>query len=580
MNHTENLTRYTANFVDELAASGLTDVVISPGSRSTPLAMTIAEHPDLHERIVIDERSAAFFALGMAKKKQHAVAIVCSSGTAAANYFPAVIESYYSRTPLIVLTADRPHELRDTGAPQAIDQIKLYGDYPKWFHEMALPEADDPMLRYARSKASRAVHTANEGNQGPVHLNFPYREPLIPDFSLENLWGDRSEQSFYTTIEGERRLDEEQLKRLTTMLTSFRKGLIVCGPQTDPDFASAVTELAKLWQIPILADPLSQVRAGEHEKDLVIESYDAILRSETIRKHLKPDFIIRFGAMPVSKPYLFYVKDHNDCAQFVVENVQGYREPAGNITELIYADGAELCRDLATYNMANAFDAEWLKTWKKMNETAKIHLLETDTQPDMTEGEAVRCLAEAVPDESSLYVGNSMSVRDLDTFFLATPKNVQVLANRGANGIDGMISSGLGAAAAGDATTLVLGDLSFFHDMNGLLAAKHYGLNITIVVINNNGGGIFSFLPQVNHEAHFETLFGTPLNIDIGDAVKMYGGTYEQPANEVELTKVLNQSYQHEGLSVIEVKTDRTENLQWHRTKWAQIENALLTYLR
>lgn len=579
MNHTENLTRYTANFVDELAASGLTDVVISPGSRSTPLAMTIAEHSDLYERIVIDERSAAFFALGMAKKQKKAVALVCSSGTAAANYFPAIIEAYYSRTPLIVLTTDRPPELRDIGAPQAIDQIKLYGDYPKWFHEMALPEAGDDMLLYARAKASQAVNTVNEGNSGAVHLNFPFREPLIPDFSLENLWGKRSNKPFYAKTEGKRRLDEDQLQRLHAELMSFRKGLIVCGPQTDPELAAAVTELAEMWQTPILADPLSQVRAGEHRKDLVIESYDAILRSENIRAQLKPDFIIRFGAMPVSKPYLFYVKENSDIAQFVVENIAGYREPAGNETEMIYADSAKLCNDLAHCEAPAAFDVEWLQTWQKMNQAAKNHLLESDSQNAVTEGETVRCLTEAVPDKSSIYVGNSMSVRDLDTFFMTTPKSIDVLSNRGANGIDGMISSGLGAAATGEATTLLLGDLSFFHDMNGLLTAKHYALNITIVVINNNGGGIFSFLPQVNHKAHFEALFGTPLDIDIEDAVKMYGGTYQQPGDETELKTALNESYQYKGLSVVEVKTDRSENLNWHHEKWRQIETSLLTHL-
>ncbi|TFJ92806.1 2-succinyl-5-enolpyruvyl-6-hydroxy-3-cyclohexene-1-carboxylic-acid synthase [Lentibacillus salicampi] len=574
MNHTEELTRYTANFVDELAANGLTDVVISPGSRSTPLAMTIAEHPELEHWVVIDERSAAFFALGMAKKKQHAVALVCSSGTAAANYYPAMIEAFYSRVPLVVLTADRPHELRDTGAPQAIDQIRLYGDYAKWFHDMALPQVEGSMLTYARGKASRAVNTAKENNPGPVHLNFPFREPLIPDFSLENVWGARGEKPFYANVDGKRRLRQEQLETLKSTWQSFQRGLIVCGPQTDRAFAAAVTELAAAWQVPILADPLSQIRAGGHSKDVVIESYDTILRSESIRKQLQPDFIIRFGAMPVSKPYLFYVKEHGDIPQFVVENAAGYREPAGNKTEMIYADATWLCRDLASMT-DEAFDADWLQTWQQMNQTAKGHLLEPDNTDAVTEGEAVRCLLDVIPDKSSIYVGNSMAVRDLDTFFMSTPKSVEVLANRGANGIDGMVSSGMGAAAASGAVTLLLGDLSFFHDMNGLLAAKHHGLNITILVVNNNGGGIFSFLPQAGHEAHFEALFGTPLDIAFEQVADLYGGTYRQPLGEAALKQALDESYHDHGLSIIEVKTDRTANLEWHRDKWQQIEDAL-----
>ncbi|GAB4072750.1 2-succinyl-5-enolpyruvyl-6-hydroxy-3-cyclohexene-1-carboxylic-acid synthase [Barrientosiimonas marina] len=577
MNHTETLTRFTANFVDELAQGGLTDVVISPGSRSTPLAITITEHADLRQWIVLDERSAAYFALGMAKKRQVPVALVCTSGTAAANYFPAIVEAYYSRVPLVVLTSDRPHELRDTGAPQAIGQIKLYGDYVKWFQEMALPEADAAMLDYVRNKASRAVHTANEGNPGPVHLNFPFREPLIPDMGLDNVWGNKPDEPFYTMAAGKRRLEPEQLNQLNKQLQSLSKGLIVCGPQTDPNLALAITNLAETWQLPILADPLSQVRAGKHTKHLIVESYDAFLRSETLRQQLKPDFIIRFGAMPVSKAYLFYAKEHSDVPQYVVENVAGYREPAGNRTEWIYADAALLCQDLTNSAGSVAGDAQWLSRWQTMNQTSKNHLTASDDTDALTEGEAIRSLLAVLPDASSIYIGNSMAVRDLDTFFMATDKSVDVLANRGANGIDGMVSSGMGAAATGDPVTLVLGDLSFFHDMNGLLTAKHYELNITILVLNNNGGGIFSFLPHASQpNTHFETLFGTPLDIDLRYAVKMYGGTYRQPESTSELKDSLQESYQYQGLSVVEVKTERAANEAWHRRKWQAIEASLL----
>lgn len=572
MNHTEKLTRYTANFVEELVKSGMTDVVISPGSRSTPLAMTITEHPELSQWVIIDERSAAFFALGMAKKKKRPVAIVCTSGTAAANYFPAIVEAHYSRVPLVVLTSDRPHELRDVGAPQSIGQLKLYGDYVKWFHEMALPEAGDSMLHYVRSKASRAVNTANEGNAGPVHLNFPFREPLVPDFSLENLWGQQVDHAYYPTLTGPRTLRETQINQLVDQLNPYEKGLIVCGPQTDSNFAKAVVQFATAWGLPILADPLSQLRTGKHDKDVVIEGYDAILRNETIRQHLEPDYIIRFGAMPVSKPYLFYVKEHGDVPQFIVEQEAGYREPAGNRSEFIYADPIELCTKLAAKK--NTSGERWLRTWQSMNETAKSYLLKQDD--NLTEGSAVRVLAETIPESGNIYVGNSMAVRDLDTFFATTSKPVNIMANRGANGIDGMVSSGLGAATSGEPTVLLLGDLSFFHDSNGLLAAKQYHINITILLINNDGGGIFSFLPQKNDEQHFEALFGTPMNVDFRHIIEMYGGTYVYASTCNELNGALEEGYQHDGLSVIEVKTDRTENMAWHREKWEAITNDLL----
>lgn len=575
MSYTEALTRYTASFVDELVRSGITEAVISPGSRSTPLAMTIMEHPDMKQWVIIDERSAAFFALGMAKQLNRPVAIVCTSGTAAANYFPAIVEAHYSRVPILVLTADRPHELRDVGAPQSIDQLKLFGDYVKWFHEMALPESEPKMLDYARSKASRAIHIANSGNAGPVHVNFPFREPLIPNFTIDNMWGNEGKGSYSPALNGKKRLDYAQVKHFLDKLSKKERGLIVCGPQINKDFANAVTALAAKWNLPILADPLSQVRAGQHHKDLVIEGYDAFLRNESIRNKMKPDFIIRFGAMPVSKPYLFYVKEHAEIEQYIVEEHSGYREPAGNRTEFIYADAQLLCEDLLAEDFDIAFDAQWLEVWQKMNLTAKKHLINTEKTGNITEGEAVKTLMEVIPDESTLYVGNSMAVRDLDTFFMTTPKRLSVLANRGANGIDGMVSSGLGAAASGQPTTLLLGDLSFFHDMNGLLAAKHYRINLTVLLINNDGGGIFSFLPQQENKEQFELLFGTPHGLDFSHAIDMYGGTHEVVTSINQLEDLLYTSYQHEGLSVIEVKTDRNHNMEWHREQWKKIEMEL-----
>ncbi|RDW20981.1 2-succinyl-5-enolpyruvyl-6-hydroxy-3-cyclohexene-1-carboxylic-acid synthase [Oceanobacillus chungangensis] len=579
MEHTEILTRYTANFVDELVKSGVKDVVISPGSRSTPLALTFSEHPSIKEWIIIDERSAAFFALGIAKQTKRAVALICTSGTAAANYFPAIVESHYSRVPLIVITADRPHELRGVGAPQAIEQVKLYGDYVKEFHEMALPEGTPEMLNYVRNKAAHAVYIAEEGNPGPVHLNFPFREPLNPDFSLEAIWEPTGygnhERIYQASLDGSKRLSTAQLQLLIEKLTAKKKGVIVCGPQVDDEFATAVTALAANWGLPILADPLSQLRSGKHAKVNVIESYDAFLRNETIRKQLKPEFIIRFGAMPVSKQYLFYLKENKDVMQFTIENSAGYREPTGNITEFIFADAVSLCKDLLTQSPEMNFDPSWLQTWQEMNNIAKKHLL-ANVEDKITEGEAIRGLVDVIPENGSAYVANSMPIRDFDTFMLTTNKSFTVLANRGANGIDGLLSSGIGAATTGNPVTIVSGDLSFFHDMNGLLAAKHYQLNVTILLINNNGGGIFSFLSQANDKKHFEALFGTPLNIDFQHAVSMYGGEYKLAKTETELKELLTKSYQEKGLHVIEIQTDRTENVDWHRGKWTAIEQEIL----
>ncbi|WP_138420291.1 2-succinyl-5-enolpyruvyl-6-hydroxy-3-cyclohexene-1-carboxylic-acid synthase [Aquibacillus sediminis] len=577
MEYTEKLTRYVASFVDELYQNGVEDVVVSPGSRSTPMSMTFAEYPHIQHWVNMDERSAAFFALGMAKQQHKPVALVCTSGTAAANYYPAIVEAYYSRTPLIVITTDRPHELRDVGAPQAIEQINMYGEYVKWFHEMALPEATPAMLDYVRSKGARAFHTAMQGNPGPIHLNFPFREPLMPDFTLNNLWNNETLlTSHHATLDGERRLSNRQLDQLISQLAEYRQGLIVCGPQMDLALANSVTELAKHWGIPILADPLSQLRTGDHDKEYVIESYDAILKSQQVRQQLNPDFIIRFGAMPVSKPYLLFLKEKQGMTHFVVEASEGYREPTGSPTRFIYVEPAQLCEDLLAASSLS-FDTSWLSRWQQMNRIAKQYLLEPEGEA-LTEGHAVTYLAEAAPDSSTVFVGNSMPIRDIDTFFMNRTKQIKLLGNRGANGIDGLTSSALGAAAHGEKVTLLIGDLSFFHDFNALLIAKQYNLNLTVVLINNNGGGIFSFLPQSKENSpHYEVLFGTPLDIDFKHIVTMYQGTYQQPTTWEAFQQALSESYQHQGLSVIEVQTNRQENVDWHKRKWEQIQEHLVS---
>ncbi|MUV39249.1 2-succinyl-5-enolpyruvyl-6-hydroxy-3-cyclohexene-1-carboxylic-acidsynthase [Lentibacillus sp. JNUCC-1] len=485
MNHTEHLTKYIGQFVDALWRGGMTDVVISPGSRSTPLAMLCTEHDGLNEWIIIDERSAAFFALGLAKQTKRPVGLICTSGTAAANYFPAIVEAYYSRVPLVVMTADRPHELRDVGAPQAIEQIKLYGDYVKWFQEMALPEATQGMLEYVRNKAVRAIHMAKEGNAGAVHLNFPLREPLIPDLEMPDKWLEKQEglSAFHT--EGQKQLPAEDLQSLTNEWQSASKGLFVCGPQPDRDLAAQLVKLAAKWGWPILADPLSQVRSLGGTEDVVIETYDAVLKEPQLRERFKPDVIVRFGAMPVSKSYLFFVKEAASAKHYIVEPSHGHREPAGLPSQFIYADPVILCKALNEQPALPKHHSQWLEQWQSANQTA-AGILQQD--PDiLTEGQAVRMMVDALPENSTLYVGNSMAIRDLDSFLVHNHKSFEVLANRGANGIDGMISSGVGAAAAKKRVTLLLGDLSFFHDMNGLLAAKHYELDVTILLINNNG---------------------------------------------------------------------------------------------
>lgn len=571
MGHVEALSKYVTHFVDQLAYSGVKEVVISPGSRSTPLAMTFAASEEMKHWIHLDERSAAFFALGIAKEKQEPVALVCTSGTAAANYYPAVVEAYQSRVPLIVLTADRPHELREVGAPQAINQIKMYGDYVLWYQDLALPEANLSM--YVRRQAARAVDEARGKRMGPVHLNIPFREPLIPDFSLEGLWRDGA-VPVPPSVQGDMVIDEGTKAELLEVFKHNKKGIIVVGPQVEEELAHAVTTLAHRLGVPVLADPLSKLRTGSHDKRNVIENYDTILKSQTVREDLRPDYILRFGAMPVSKAYLKWVREL-DIAHYIVDTENSYREPSGIAANFIWADAIPFCESCIAELEAEGKETDWLSHWKKMNQTAKTLML---AEPDqsLNEGHAVVHLSEAIPEESALFVGNSMPIRDVDSFFMSTPKQVDIMANRGANGIDGVISTAIGIASTGKKTTLLLGDVSFFHDLNGLWMAKNKKIPLTIVMINNDGGGIFSYLPQVKHPEHFEELFGTPVDLDFSKALEMYGASHRRVTTWEGYKKALKDCYDEAGLAVIEVITNRTDHVSFHRAKWESVEEAIL----
>ncbi|PDM41703.1 MULTISPECIES: 2-succinyl-5-enolpyruvyl-6-hydroxy-3-cyclohexene-1-carboxylic-acid synthase [unclassified Geobacillus] len=576
----EALTLYIAAFVDELAKIGVQDVVVSPGSRSTPLAIMMAEHPAMRVHINIDERSAAFFALGMAKAKRHPIALLCTSGTAVANYFPAVVEAYYSRVPLIVITADRPHELRDVGAPQAIDQLNIYGRYAKWFVEMALPEKSTDMLRYARTMAARAAGVAISAPAGPVHLNFPLREPLVP-IVHEETWEqiEAKEPSYTTVIPGKMTIGMEQIQELYNELSSAEKGLIVCGQIDQPAFAEAVTKLAEMLDFPILADPLSQLRSGTHAKEYIIDSYDAILKDETIAASLVPDVVIRFGAMPVSKPLFLLLKRYPSIKQIVVDGEGGWREPTLMASYMVYCDEVEFCRRLIDIGASKQSKSQWSTTWKMINDIAKSVLLEATMEEELFEGKVFTELSQLLPDGATLFVGNSMPIRDTDTFFFTNDKEIRILANRGANGIDGVVSSALGASAVTEPLVLVIGDLSFYHDLNGLLAAKMHGLHATIIVLNNNGGGIFSFLPQAKHKKHFEMLFGTPTDLQFEHAVRMYEGNYQKIKTWDEFRHYVTQSLTTDGLHVMEVCTSRENNVRKHRLLWEKVSQEIAEFL-
>ncbi|RIW35622.1 2-succinyl-5-enolpyruvyl-6-hydroxy-3-cyclohexene-1-carboxylic-acid synthase [Bacillus salacetis] len=562
--HQKALTEYLSAFIAELHHAGINKVVISPGSRSTPLAMLFAKHPNIEVFINIDERSAAFFALGLAKAEKQAVAVLCTSGTAAANYYPAVIEAKYSRVPLIVLTADRPHELREVGAPQAINQINLFGGHVKWFDEMALPEHTDSMMDYARRAAARGTAVARKSPEGPVHFNFPLREPLIPDMS----YTFEQETSKTVITNGSGGVSHAVIERLASVLSGKTKGLIVCGPQTDAGAAGEVVRLAEKLHFPVLADPLSSLRSGAHGKSHIIDGYDSFLRNAKVKSAMSPDIVIRVGAMPVSKALTLYLKDQ-DADHWVIDSGGMWRDPSGIATEMIYADEGEVLNSLSAALEGLGHGEEWLDKWVEINRRTQEITAEFSAESEiLDEGTAVKRLIESLPGNSVIFASNSMPIRDLDTFFMNNDKNITAMANRGANGIDGVVSTAMGISASGLPTYLVIGDLAFYHDMNGLLAGKMYGLNLKILLVNNNGGGIFSYLPQADEKEHFEHLFGTPANLDFVHAAGLYGAHYKQAVSIDEFTDALAEWETTPGLSIIEAVTNRQENVRNHREMW------------
>lgn len=590
------LRQYVGAFVDELALAGVTDVVICPGSRSTPLAMLIHEHPNLKTWMHLDERSAAFFALGISKATRRPAAVVCTSGTAAANFMPAVVEAHFGQTPLLVLTADRPQELRDVGALQTIDQVRLYGTHAKRFEEMLLPEATPMAVRHARATADRAVATALTDPRGPVHLNFPFREPLIPGPPAAPF--DAGTTSPHTAIEAANRLvttlDHESLE---ARLRNRVRGLIVCGPmpfsadELGFDITDSIRDLAATRHLPILADGLSQYRswgADEH----VLDQFDSFLRDATFAS-LGLDYVLRIGEMPVSKPLQQYLERNSQAAHIVVGSRDTWPDAMRIATHMSWGDtifATESIRVLKDAMKRTAGGAEvaaqdpverervaWFELWRRANEVAAIEIESAlATQDRMSEPLVFRRMAELVPEDSIVFAGNSMPVRDLDSFWPASTKQVRFLANRGASGIDGVVSTALGVAAtSGKPTTLVIGDISLYHDMNGLFAAKRHGLKATIVVINNDGGGIFSFLPQAEKGEGFEELFGTPHGLDFRHAADLYGLVYALAGTPDEFDAAFMKSMDAGGVTLIEVRTNRDENLALHRDIWARVAGAL-----
>jgi len=531
-------TLWAETLVAELASAGVDAVCLAPGSRSTPLTVAFTEHDGIQSFSHLDERSAAFFALGRAKATGKPTPVVCTSGTAAANFHPAVLEASEARVPLLVLTADRPPELRDSGANQTTDQEKLYGDAVRYYRTLPEPEPEPRTLRSLRVTAVRAVSTATETPAGPVHLNVPFAKPLEPTPVPGDVPDDLAERAplaergrtgpFVAVSAGERTPPETTLAELGTVVDDTDRGLLVCGPADSPTPSrSALTTLATATGFPVLADPLSGHRFGPQTADsTVCGGYDSYLDADAVRD---PELVVRFGASPTSKTLRKYLAA-TGARQVLVDPAGGWREAEFTATDLVAADPnqfatglAEAVTDAKSSEYRNAFERVERRYWEIVDERTN--------GPDapLFEGAIVRAVAERCPDGATLLVSNSMPVRDLDRFGRPDRTDLRVLGNRGVSGIDGVISTGLGAGSASDGPLVVLtGDVAFYHDMNGLLALDRCDVDATTVLLNNDGGGIFHKLPIESFDPPFTEQFKTPHGLDFSAAGDLYDAGFER----------------------------------------------------
>jgi 2-succinyl-5-enolpyruvyl-6-hydroxy-3-cyclohexene-1-carboxylate synthase len=597
-------------FVDELARCGLRCVCTSPGSRSAPLVLTLAREPRLRCYSHIDERCAGFFALGAAKASGRPVAVACTSGTAAAELLPAAIEAREARVPLLLLTADRPPELRETGAGQTIDQLKLFGSAAKWFFEVGSHDATSQSLAWIRTLACRAYATAIEGRPGVVHLNFALREPLVPDGPLGHDDSGRADGRPFLT---RRELDEHQqdgeadgeadavapgrtassrsaAAQLAETLGAGGRGLIVAGREErlpapgSPSVADLAAALAIKARWPLLADPLSGARRG----DAAIAHYDAILRSEEFCAGARPDVVLRVGDLPTSKPLRSFLASARDVRQVAIDPEQAYQDPASVVGESL-----ALAPDVAlsvAHEVLEPADEDWLAQWRSADERAAEAILATLSGGSLSEPTVAAELGVLLPAAATLFVASSMPVRDIETFWPVRADPPRVLCNRGANGIDGTVSSAFGAAAVADGpTVLLIGDVALAHDIGGLLAARRLGGRLVIVLLDNGGGGIFDFLAIASAEvarrpagaarADEEDIYtrhvATPTGLDFASAAGLYGLQFEIARDVQDFRGGLERALADDGSTLIEVQGEREANVAQHKDVWEAVRRAL-----
>ncbi|MBJ7296924.1 MAG: 2-succinyl-5-enolpyruvyl-6-hydroxy-3-cyclohexene-1-carboxylic-acid synthase [Dolichospermum sp.] len=551
---------------ETLKRLGLKCAVICPGSRSTALTVAFVQQiPHIEAIPILDERSAAFFALGQAKATGKPVVLVCTSGTAGANFYPAVIEARESRVPLLILTTDRPAELRDCHSGQTIDQVKLYGNYPNWQTELATPSVDMGMLGYLRQTVIHAWERCQFPNSGAVHLNIPFRDPLAPipdgtDFTLD------TEDFFSSLISTPLPITNYQLP-----ITNYQKGIIIAGvaqPQAPEEYCRAIANLSQSLQWPVLAEGLSPVRNYTDLNPYLISTYDIILRNQQLAKELSPEIVIQIGEMPTSKELRNWLITTNP-QRLIIDNCDQNLDPLhGKTTHLRIS-----VTEIGKLEIEKLAKSEYLQKWciseKQVRKNIDDYFKNVD---ELIESKTAWLISQNLPPETPLFIANSMPVRDVEFFWKPNNLRIKPYFNRGANGIDGTLSTALGIAHHQQSSVMLTGDLSLLHDTNGFLIRNKFIGHLTIILINNNGGGIFEMLPIAKFNPPFEEFFATPQNIDFAQLCATYNVQYQLINSWEELKDSLKQ-LPKTGIRVLEVKTNRKRDVIWRKENLPKFAN-------
>ena len=539
------MNEYIAALVDELYQLGVRHAVFSPGSRSTTLAMLFQSHGGFQTYMNIDERSAGFMALGIGKVHGEPAVLVCTSGSALTHYGPAVVEAKHGGIPMIILSADRPYTLQNVEAPQTIDQQKYFGTAVTYYEELSVP-SESHYYTYPRQVARRGYLHAKGHKEGPVHINVPLFEPLVPERDSSYFRMGRSSKSF-------RLVTEDTIRELGSVLEG-KKVLVLGGPSiTQP---REVMEFANAIGAVVIGDPLSNLRKFEE----AISTYDSVLVHESMKEQLRPDVVIQLGQIPVSKRIQQWMATLDTIEYILVSPTAESLNPSLTTTIHVMANIGVFLHRLTAIQA----DREYCAMWQQIEASSRRQLDAVGEEPNLFEGHTIHMLQAQMPADGQILVANSMSIRDMDYYWASGRSTATVYGNRGTNGIDGTVSTALGLSTNGKPTVMVTGDLSFFHDLNGLAIGKTHGMNLTIILHNNDGGGIFQYLPQKGTD-DFDYLFNTPQGIDYSGLATMYGLDYVKVATNAELEEAMNTYIGREGIHIIEIPTSKEGSRELHK---------------